>query len=568
MLVVCQEEGLAYRAAEILVDRLARRSEAPVSLAVDLAPGQDGVILFGTRAGSLVAGALAEGVSPPADGFVLQSLNDRTLLVAAADPDDLFAAAGAMLRSGAIEDRTAVNAQQHAPRFPIRPIYFATHFGNWYAHAPLEDIKEYVEDLALDGYNELVTWFDLHHYTSFDDGAADWERLAAVDAIARGVGLRVGRIAIANESFEGQASAEWRATGRLAGTGYETDLCPSIPGARELLLSNRRAFLERVKATTQLDWICLWPYDQGGCNCEKCTPWPRTYLELGADVAKLVDEVLPGTELVVSAWWIGTHVDGEDDAFFAELDKRPAWFRTIMTGTVELRRWLAAGHVVPEQYGVLLFPEISMFDALPWGGRGANPAPRKFVREIQQLGPHLTGAMPYSEGRYEDVNKFVWARLQWDPALTAEQLALGYATQHFGKACAEDGAKLLLTLEEELRDLSRAEEVYGLAQALEDRLPAWAKDSWRWQVVAARATFDGLRARLEAGELTDDERSVALAELRRTYEHLQHVISRHDDRSLWGWIYLPFDEWLTLPFNELRLPTASGDVLVGHTPHD
>ena len=566
MLVVCQESGLARRAAEILVERLTRRSDT-VTLASEWSV-DDRVLLFGTAAGDLVAEALEKhGLTPPAQGYLLHALDDRTLLVAAARPTDLLAAAGGVLRSAANDGALPAN-REHSPQLPIRPIYFATHFGNWYAHAPLEDLKEYVEDLALDGYNELVTWFDLHHYASFEDGAADWNRLAAIDAVARDVGLRVGRIAIANESFEGQAPAGWQATDRLAGTGYETDLCPSIPAARELLLANRRAFLERVKATTQLDWICLWPYDQGGCNCDRCTPWPRTYLELGADIAALVDEVLPGTELVVSAWWIGTHVEGEDDAFFAELDKHPTWFRTVMAGTVELRRWLAAGRSIPEQYGVLLFPEISMFDALPWGGRGANPAPRKFVREMQELGPHLAGAMPYSEGRYEDLNKHVWARLQWDPSLSPEQLALEYATEHFGSECANDGAALLLALEEELRDLSRAGEVYEMAQRLQEQLPAWARDGWRWQVVAARATFDGLRARLDSGDLSDEERTEVLGQLQQSYEHLQHVISRHDDRSLWGWIYLPFSEWLTLPFNELRLPTASGDVLVGHTPHD
>jgi len=42
---------------------------------------------------------------------------------------------------------------ESTPQKPIRGIYFATHFHNYYHDAPIEEIQHYVEELALWGYS-------------------------------------------------------------------------------------------------------------------------------------------------------------------------------------------------------------------------------------------------------------------------------------------------------------------------------------------------------------------------------------------------------------------------------
>lgn len=492
------------------------------------------------------------------EGFQLKAQPGGPASVAARQPQGLIYGAGRLLREGLFSKGSWELPElslTSAPEKELRPIYFATHFGNWYCHAEIDDLRRYIEDLALSGYNALITWFDFHHFKNLDDGAEQWERLGQLDALAREVGMRVGRIAIANESFAEQAPPELRAIGRLEGTGYETDLCPSKPEARRIILEDRLEFLERVRQTTALDWLCLWPYDQGGCNCEQCIPWPATYMDLGREIAAMTAEVLPDTEIMVSAWWIGTHVSGEDEAFFECLEGREEWFRTIVVGTVELRRWLADGRKVPNEYGLLLFPEISMFDALPWGSRGANPAPRKFAAEMAELGPSIVGAMPYSEGRYEDINKFLWAQLQWDTSRDVRKILEDYGRYSFG---VEKTASLSYDIEAGLKDMPSAPGRYEEALRLEKLMETWGRSGWRWQILRAHTEIDALKWELEAPDASEERRLQVREELRAVYEYLQHELYLHDEnRSLLNWIYSPFDVWVTLPFNELVLPTGA-----------
>lgn len=370
--------------------------------------------------------------------------------------------------------------------------------------------------------------------------------------------MKTGRIAIANESFAGQASPELRAVGRLEGTGYETDLCPSKAEARRIILDDRRAFLEKIAATTELDWLCLWPYDQGGCNCHQCTPWPVKYME-----------TLQGDRGVDLRPPYGDRTDSECLVDWCPSAGRGRSFLRVIGATGALVRnhcrrnrrnpaLALSGAKGSRGLRSLAFSEISMFDALPWGSRGANPSPRKFATEMKDLEPSLTGAMPYSEGRYEDVNKVVWAQLLWNRRRDPGAILADYCRYSFGPEAADTGARLLFDLEEGLRDLPSAPKRYEDALALESRMEEWGRAGWRWQVVRARAAIDALKWEIQSTDTPEDRRSQAATELRVVYEHLQHELYLHDgDRSLRNWIWLPFDVWVKLPFNALVLPLES-----------
>lgn len=568
IVIGAEASALEVKIAAVVADRMEERLGTPVSI-VDESHQVSGDILLvlGTPSSSnLVRSAIQQGrVELPAslgdEGFEVDVRRDGPAIVAAREPGGIVYGAGELLRQARFSQGKVELLIGHiasAPEMPLRPIYFATHFGNWYCHASTDEIRSYIEDLALCGYNALVTWFDFHHYRDLADGAEHWDRLVELDRAAKEIGMKTGRIAIANESFAGQAAPEFRAVGRLEGTGYETDLCPSKAEARKIILEDRRTFLERIASTTTLNWLCLWPYDQGGCNCDQCAPWPATYMDLCKEITEMTADVLPGTETMVSAWWIGAHRPGEDEAFFDRLQRRERWFRTIVAGTAETRRWLSLGREIPEEYGILLFPEISMFDALPWGSRGANPAPRKFAGEMAELDSYLSGAMPYSEGRYEDVNKVVWAQLLWNTGRDVLEVLRDYCRYYFGPDTAEDGARLFLDLEEGLKDLPSAASRYEAALRLEHRIEEWGRRGWRWQTIGSRAAIDALKWELDSPDTPKPRRTEAEAELRSVYEHLQHDIYLHDgDRSLRNWIWLPFDVWVQLPFNELVLPTGS-----------
>ena len=68
------------------------------------------------------------------------------------------------------------------PKMPVRGIYFATHFQNYYQVAPIEEVTRYVEDLSLWGPNSFLVWFGMEEFNGIDDPKAKAmiERLRAL----------------------------------------------------------------------------------------------------------------------------------------------------------------------------------------------------------------------------------------------------------------------------------------------------------------------------------------------------------------------------------------------------
>src|SRR5690606_19824317 len=89
------------------------------------------------------------------------------------------------------------------PVQPVRGIYFATHFYNYYQTAPIHDVQRYIEDLSLWGMNTLMVWFDMHHFNGIADPEAQvlLHRLKKYMETAKGLGLDIGFIAIGNEGY-------------------------------------------------------------------------------------------------------------------------------------------------------------------------------------------------------------------------------------------------------------------------------------------------------------------------------------------------------------------------------
>ena len=89
--------------------------------------------------------------------------------------------AGVTLRRGQVPPQQPVRPGRfHArawrgdsvPACPLRGVYFATHFNNYYEAASREEIQQYIEDLSLWGTNFLMLHFPHWQYAGYDDPAA------------------------------------------------------------------------------------------------------------------------------------------------------------------------------------------------------------------------------------------------------------------------------------------------------------------------------------------------------------------------------------------------------------
>ena len=415
------------------------------------------------------------------------------------------------------------------PTRPLRGIYFATHFHNFYHDGPVADITIYLEDLALWGVNALVVWFDMHHFNGINDPAAlaMIQRLGELLRAAKSVGMQAGLGVLANEAYASSPEmlrADWTAghDGYFAAPGghYHVELCPNKLGATELLLKWRREMLEAFKPVG-VDFTWIWPYDQGGCTCSNCTPWGSNgFLKLAPQVAEVSRQVFPGIKVILSTWYFDHFVTGEWTGLAEAFSDGASWVDYLLADDYggqyppHIRQ-----HGVPGGLPLVGFPEISMYRCTPWGGFGANPLPFYIQNLWDQVQDLQAGGFPYSEGIFEDINKVLCAQLYWGEHTQVEQIAREYISYEYSPEVVElvlDAIKLLEITNARSR-VDEGESVFNAAawqepekisprfviehpehgqeacrllETADKMLPIHAQNAWRWRILLLRGQID------------------------------------------------------------------------------
>ncbi len=383
------------------------------------------------------------------------------------------------------------------PRCPMRGIYLATHFNNYYEAASPEELERYVEDLSLWGFNLLMLAYPHWQYAGYDDAAARkmTEHLRRIMRVAKQVGMRVSVGDALNGGFT-STPQEMRCTpvpdplGRHGNFGV--NLCPSKPAARAQLLKNWEQLLDQF-ADPGLDCVTYWPYDEGGCGCPDCWPWgARGYLSLSRAVSALVRQKSPHVKVILSTWTFDTPPAGEWEALSAALERtragritssrRARGLSAIPVGAGRARR-SAADQLSRDQH----------VGAEPLGRLGANPLPGRLQRLWDQTQRKLSGGTPYSEGIYEDINKAICSQFYWDPERPAIETVREYAAFEYSPAVADDVVKVVEVFEKNHRRGQigpSAQEAFERVKRIEAKLAPQAREAWRWRIVYLRALID------------------------------------------------------------------------------
>ncbi|MHB9108852.1 MAG: beta-N-acetylhexosaminidase family protein [Armatimonadota bacterium] len=538
MVAVRADEVLAEKAAGLLASRIAERG-GPEAARV---AGEADVIL---------------DIRPEvgAEGFCIAGGPGEMVTISGGDGCGLLYGVGKFLRTCRYAGGFAPSAWRgtSVPAKPVRGMYFATHFHNFYHDAPLQDVARYVEDLALWGYNYLAVWFDMHHYTGIDDpeARAMLERLRAILRAAQGVGMRLALTTLTNEGYSTTPEA-LRATDPKLGF-YGVEVCPSTTEGEALILKNHRERLEAF-ADMGIDAVWLWPYDQGGCACAQCRPWGANgMVRLGEQVARLIRSYFPHAEIIYSTWLFDYHGDqGEWRGLAEAFSPRPDWVDYLMADSHTTFPEFPLREGVPGGLPMLNFPEISMWGMYPWGGFGANPLVGRFRDIWASMQDRSAGGFPYSEGIFEDLNKALYAGFYWTGTAEVEETIREYAGYELGGADSETVARVLELLEanhapvfalgfrpdgwfegevaplagyenawqvkQAHRDAERAADVLALCRQIDLALPGWARTGWRWRLVYLRALLD---AELLAHGDPTPACEEALQEITQIY-HAQH----------------------------------------------
>jgi hypothetical protein len=218
------------------------------------------------------------------------------------------------------------------------------------------------------------------------------------------------------------------------------------------------------------------------------------------------------------------------DEFYAILKTEPTWLAGLVFGPQVRDSLPVLRSRTPKRYRIRHYPDIthslrSQYPVQDWDVAHAltsnreqiNPRPVDQALIFRSLLPHVTDFITYSEGANDDVNKFVWSGLGWDPKTDVLQILREYSRYFIGDRYTDSFAQGLLALERNWRGpLAANASVYTtLEQFASMERAAEPRDllNWRFQQALYRAYYDAyVRSRL-LHETAIEER--ALDRLRR-----------------------------------------------------
>ncbi|MEI8247111.1 MAG: hypothetical protein WCI51_14865 [Lentisphaerota bacterium] len=489
----------------------------------------------------------------PEEGFSIADLPDGSVQIKGGGSSAILYGVGKMLHTASFANgnfQFGLWRGFTSPQKSERVVYLATHFHNYYHVAPFEEISEYLEDLALWGYNRLMMWVDKHHFNGPDDPALTEfvERTRNLYSLGNAIGLKAILGTLTNEGY---ANTPKHLAATFPGRSfYYCEVCPSTPEGMELILKNHADTINWFK-DLNVAGISLWPYDQGGCACHKCSPWGCNGMyTTGKKVAELFHSYFPKGKIIYSTWLFDYCGEKEWEGLAQRMaDGEGGWIDAIMADSHNDFPHFPLEHGVPGNRPLLNFPEISMWGMHPWGGLGANPLPNRFRRLWGQVAQLSGGGIPYSEGIYEDFNKILYANFYWNGNNEIDETIKEYCNFEFGYADSKCFMEAIEILEKNhmtdynyattvnkypdyaalgLKSIKSRPGLVGrkvyqadpkiardICNTIDSQIPEWGQKSWRWRIIFLRALID---YRLKINDLEiDEETDQAFEELARIF---------------------------------------------------
>ncbi|MBE6590900.1 MAG: hypothetical protein E7646_02575 [Ruminococcaceae bacterium] len=460
-----------------------------------------------------------------------------------------------------------------SPACSYRVIYFSVHNFNWFHTAKKEELEEYFEELVLWGYNGIHCIIPVMNLESFEDEllfdsvrkSRELFLMAKKFGMLTSFGVNPNQ-GIKSSPHEFDADPSFDPLGYIRGNAGR-NLCPAIPGALEHLRQIWIRMYEQYK-DIGLDFIQFWPYDEGGCGCEKCRPWgAKGYLDLCIKAREEALKFFPDVRFVVAAWIFDKPDDqGEYAGLYKRLKGDVSWADYIMVDAHDdFPKYPLENPVIKP---VINFPEISMWKLYPWGGFGANPMPKRFQKIWDSSKKILGGGQPYSEGIYEDILKIQCVGYYWEPDRHYSDILKEYVNYEYSSLYQDEILKLMELIEEnhvavgyggEPR-LETALEAEKIARRIDKLLYKRNKEAWRWRILFIRAVLDAKRYSYYCNN------SMSGAEANSELRHFAGVYLKDDPESQEMFLELR-RLYHAVPYNkenQYTLPPYNGETWLGN----
>lgn len=467
-------------AQRVLVEEVAKRTGITLDTATPPGKGTGPMIHLGISA-SPGQSALSVADKPESYAIAIRQVDQRTaVLIEGRDEAGVFFAVGRLLlamelRPDSILIDDAFEAKS-TPRFPHRghQIGFRELSHCYDAWTP-EVYEQYMRELGIFGANAFET-----------------TRFASPDR-KNGPHAKV---------TDGEMAAAWSRI--CADYGFDFWLFDDAFGGKgESAEEEADALREHLKVLTHiphLDHVYLTGGDGGSAH--RRPDLMIAGLEAYAAEARKIHPNL-------GVWTSNQGFDPEQNNWFFDYLQReePEWLTGVVYGAwtrifadeqrartpkrYPIRRYDDIGHAVRAQYTV---PEFDPILARTLGREPFAPRPLGHANIHNRFAEFSDGFVTYSDGIGDDVNKFVWSALGWDPDRPVDNIVRDYARFFFGEDIADEVSRGLFLFEENLlgplATNEKSEESYLLWKGLEDKADATLLANWRFQSCLMRAYFD------------------------------------------------------------------------------
>ncbi|MEO8027545.1 MAG: hypothetical protein ABI823_13780 [Bryobacteraceae bacterium] len=195
------------------------------------------------------------------------------------------------------------------------------------------------------------------------------------------------------------------------------------------------------------------------------------------------------------------------EEFYELLKAEPKWLTGVVHGPQVRDSIPVLRKMVPKRYAIRRYPDIThstnaQYFVPDWdiaymvteGREVANPRPTDERAIFNAYKDYTVGFSTYSEGINDDVNKFVWSILGWDPKADLNASLAEFGRYFIGEEVGHDFAEGLFALERNWRGPlltnEGVETTFSIFRDLEKHATPQMKLNWRFQQALYRAYYD------------------------------------------------------------------------------
>jgi len=497
-------EGVEQKAVESLVEEVEKRTAVRISVQQSWPPDGRPAIALGPLAkigefGGAFAGDISAADKPGPEGYVIHTA-DNAVVIGGADPRGVLFGVGHLLRKMELQTASILLPKplniSSAPKIGLRGHQLGFRpKTNSYDAWTVEHWEQYIRELALFGSNAI----ELIPPRSDDDADSPHFPLPQIDMMAEQ--SRIG-------DEYGQDIWIWYPA---------LDKNYGDPQDIAFALKEWEVVYNRLP---RIDYLFVPGGDPGHTR-------PVHMFNLLEQQTALLRKYHPYAEM----WMSPQSFDAEwMEEFFGLVEEEPEWLGGIVFGPQQRISLPELRRRVPKKYPIRRYPDIthsrhSQYPVPDWDLAYAiteareviNPRPIDQARIFRLLNEYSVGFLTYSEGNHDDVNKFVWSGLGWDPDQNVVDILRDYSRLYIGPNYADSWAQGMLNLEQNWRGpLAQNGGVYTTLaqfQSMERTASPQLKLNWRFQHGLYRAYYDAYnRSRLIYETALEDE---AMSRLRR-----------------------------------------------------